>query len=104
MLHLHAALLPEHRRRYCTGVHFGEAVLGLIGTREFHTYNLVGSVVNWARRLQEAALPGQITISRAVFERMRDRIEACAPPIFVVRGGAQVVLVYRFSGSREGTP
>jgi class 3 adenylate cyclase len=104
VLHLHAALPPEHRRRYRIGVHLGEAVLGPIGTREFQTYTLVGSTVNYARRLQEAAPPGQIMISRAVFERVRDRIEARALPIFPVRGGAQVVPVYRFLGFREETP
>lgn len=65
---------------------------------------MVGSVANYARRLQEAAPPGQIMIRRAVFERLRDRIEARALPVFPVRGGAQVAPVYRFLGFREERP
>lgn len=99
---LHATLPPEQRRRYRIGVHVGEAIIGPIGTPDYWTYTVVGSVVNYARRLQEAAPPGQIMISRAVFERLRDRIEARALPVFPVRGGVQVVPVYRFLGFREG--
>ncbi len=101
---LHAMLPPEHRRRYRIGVHVGEAVMGPIGTPDYWTYTVVGSVAHYAHRLQEAAPPGQIMISRAVFERLRDRIEARALPVFPVRGGAQVVPVYRFLGFREGQP
>lgn len=98
---LHATLPPEQRRRYRIGVHVGEAIMGPVGTPDYWTYTVVGSVANYARRLQEAAPPGQIMISRAVFERLRDRIEARALPVFPVRGGAQVVPVYRFLGFRE---
>jgi len=101
---LHAALPPAHRRRYRIGVHTGEAVLGPIGVPDYWTYTVVGSVVNYARRLQEAAPPGQILISRAVFERVRDRIEARALPVLPVRGGVQVTPVYRFLGFREEQP
>lgn len=101
---LHAVLPPEQRRRYRIGIHVGEAVLSPIGTADYWTYTIVGSTVNYARRLQEAAPPGQIMISRAVFERVRDRVEARALPVFPVRGGIQVVPVYRFLGFREEQP
>ncbi len=101
LVSLHAMLAPEQRRRYRVGVHVGEVMIGPIGTPDYWTYTVVGSVVNYARRLQEAAPPGQIMISRAVFERLRDRIEARALPVFPVRGGAQVTPVYRFLGFRE---
>lgn len=99
---LHAALPPEQRRRYRIGVHVGEAIVGPIGTPDYWTYTVVGSVANYARRLQEAAPPGQIMISRAVFERLRERIEVRTLPAFPVRGGSQVAPVYRFLGFREG--
>ncbi len=102
LLDLHAALPPEQRRRYRIGVHVGEAIIGPIGMSDYWTYTVVGSTVNYARRLQEAAPPGQILISRAVFERLRDRIEARALPVFPVRG--QVAPVYRFLGFREELP
>lgn len=101
---LHATLPLEHRRRYRIGIHIGEAIIGPIGTPDYWTYTVVGSVANYARRLQEAAPPGHIMISRAVFERLRDRIEARALPVFPVRGGAQVAPVYRFLGFREEQP
>lgn len=101
---LHVTLPPDQRRRYRIGVHVGEAMIGPIGTQDYWTYTVVGSVVNYARRLQEATPPGQIMISQAVFERLRDRIEARALPVFPVRGGIQVVPVYRFLGFREEMP
>lgn len=104
LVSLHATLPPEQRRRYRIGVHVGEAIIGPIGTPDYWTYTVIGSVVNYARRLQEATPPGQIMISRSVFERLRDRIEARALPIFPVRGGAQVTPVYRFLGFREEQP
>lgn len=101
---LHPTLPPEGRRRFRIGLHTGEVWVGPLGTPDYWTYTVVGSVVNYARRLQEAAPPGQIMLSRAVFERLRDRIEARALPVFPVRRGDQVVPVYRFLGFREGGP
>lgn len=101
---LHPTLPPEGRRRLCIGLPTGEVWVGPVGTSDYWSYTVVGSVVNYARRLQEAAPPGQIMLSRAVFERLRDRIEARALPGFPVRGGSQVVPVYRFLGFREEGP
>lgn len=55
------------------GLNVGEAVIGNIGTSMQMNYTAIGDCVNVAKRLQEIARPGQILISAAVYERIKDK-------------------------------
>ncbi len=55
------------------GLNVGEAVIGNIGTSMQMNYTAIGDCVNVAKRLQEMARPGQILISAAVYERIKDK-------------------------------
>jgi class 3 adenylate cyclase len=90
---LHEELRPEQRLAFGVGVHFGEAVLGFIGTHKRLDYTAIGDSVNTARRLQENALAGQILLSRAAADRLEGarwgegrslRVEGKEKPIEVV--------------------
>lgn len=76
---LHDDLGPAHRLAFGFGIHFGEAVLGLVGTEKRLDYTAIGDSVNTARRLQENASPGQILISRVAAERILDHV--CLRPV-----------------------
>lgn len=55
---------------YSVGLHVGDAVVGYIGTDCAINYTAVGDVVNLAKRLQEAAKPGQVLLSESTVARI----------------------------------
>lgn len=61
---------------YSIGVHVGEAVVGYIGTNYAVNYTAIGDTVNLAKRLQEAAAPGQILVDEVVIQRLGNNIQA----------------------------
>src|SRR3989449_6473783 len=57
------------------GVNTGEAVVGNIGSEQRTKYAVVGSAVNLAGRLEGATVGGQVFVSAATYERIRDLAE-----------------------------
>jgi class 3 adenylate cyclase len=72
---LHDTLSEEFRLYFGMGIHYGEALLGLVGTHRRLEYTAIGDSVNTARRLQENAAAGQILISQEAAERVRGLLE-----------------------------
>ena len=69
--------LPEDSHlAFGAGIHYGDAVLGLIGTDRRLEYTAISDSVNTAKRLQENSGKNQIIISREAFERVQDQIQA----------------------------
>lgn len=56
------------------GVHCGPAVVGNIGALHRMDYTAIGDTVNTAARLESVAEAGQLYISRAVADALKDRI------------------------------
>ncbi len=75
------------------GVNFGVARVGNVGDGSVKDFTAVGDVVNTAARLQGCALPGQIVMSEAVFERLGDHYAAASPLIINVKGKANSLSV-----------
>lgn len=63
------------------GIHSGPLISGVIGTHKL-TYDVWGSTVNLASRIQEAGKPGEITISEQSRAQARD--------FFVIRDRGQI--------------
>ncbi|CAN5821110.1 hypothetical protein BH23CHL2_BH23CHL2_26950 [soil metagenome] len=85
---------------YGVGINTGTAIVGNIGTPELMNYTAIGDAVNVAARLQADAQVGDVLISDATYERVRDdfKVEELGPR--QVKGRSQPVLVYRVVGTR----
>jgi class 3 adenylate cyclase len=68
------------------GIHYGEALMGLVGTQKRLEYTAVGDSVNTAKRLQENAAEGQILISLAAAELVQDKVELQKVPAISAEG------------------
>lgn len=87
-------LPPEFQLELGIGIHFGEAVLGLIGTKQRLEYTAIGDSVNTAKRLQENATPGQILISSQAYELIKEAIIAEPIAPLNVKGKSQLIHGY----------
>ena len=77
------------------GVNVGNAVVGNIGSESRMDYTAIGDTVNTAARLEARALPGEILISEAVKDLLKDRITTEFKERMSLKGKQQEVSVYR---------
>ena len=71
---LYKELPKDSHLAFGAGIHYGDAVLGLIGTERRLEYTAISDSVNTAKRLQENSAKNQIIISREAFERVSGEI------------------------------
>jgi len=72
---LYKALPKEEHLAFGAGIHYGDAILGLIGTDRRVEYTAISDSVNTAKRLQENSAKNQIIISREAYARVKKDIE-----------------------------
>jgi adenylate cyclase len=95
---LHAELPKEAHLDFGVGIHYGEAVLGWIGTEKRLEFTSLGDSVNTTKRIQENAAKNQILISREAYERVVDDIEARPFVPVSAKGKTQPIEVYDVLG------
>ena len=100
---LHTELPKEAHLDFGVGIHYGEAVLGWIGTEKRLEYTAISDSVNTTKRIQENCSRNQILISREAYERVKDEINAKPFIPLSVKGKTQPLEVYEVLGVREGT-
>ena len=83
------------------GLNVGEAVIGNIGTSMQMNYTAIGDCVNVAKRLQEIAKPGQILISSAVYERIKEKAFVRTLPPTSIPGKSSREHIYELLGLLE---
>lgn len=90
-------LLEKHGRTvgFGIGLNCGEAVVGNIGCDTRMDYTAIGDTVNTAARLEAKAESGEILISEALYEKVKDRINADFKEDMTLKGKALPVKVYR---------
>jgi PAS domain S-box-containing protein len=91
---LYDELPPEFHLSFGVGIHFGDAVLGLVGSEKQLEYTAIGDSVNTAKRIQENAAAGQILISAQVFDQVADQIVVRQVEPILAKGKRNPVKVY----------
>ena len=87
--------LPEDSHlAFGVGIHYGDAVLGLIGTEKRLEYTAISDSVNIAKRIQENSARNQILISKEAYERVKDEIEAIPHANMNAKGKTQPIEVF----------
>jgi adenylate cyclase len=85
------------------GVNTGPAVIGNIGATFRMDYTAIGDTVNTSARLESNAKPGQILISQAVYEKVKERVTATSLGEIKVKGKAQGINVFQVDGVHPGS-
>ena len=100
---LEERLFQQHQKRvgFGIGVHCGEAVVGNIGCKFRMDYTAIGDTVNTAARLESNAKKGQILVSDALYQRVRDRVMAEEIGVLPLKGKTEGVFVYNIIGKKD---
>jgi PAS domain S-box-containing protein len=96
----HEHLPPEYRLSFGVGIHYGEAVLGLVGTEARLEYTAIGDSVNTAKRIQENSAPEQILISAEAYDRVSHKVIAHLVEPIIAKGKRQPIEVFEVTGLR----
>jgi adenylate cyclase len=91
---LHEQLAEEAHLDFGIGIHYGDAVLGWIGTEKRLEYTAISDSVNTCKRLQENAARNQILISQEAYDRVKDEVVARPFAPLTVKGKTQPIEVY----------
>jgi len=95
---LHKELPQKSHLDFGIGIHYGEAVLGWIGTEKRLEYTAIGDSINTTKRIQENSAKGQILISKNAYERVKEQIKAKPYAPLTVKGKTQPIEVYEVMG------
>lgn len=98
---LHDTLPPPYWLDIGVGISVGDAVVGNVGTAQQMNYTAIGSSVNLASRLQEAAAPGQILLSHTAYQRVELYVEARPVPPVKAAGFNEPIVAYELLELRE---
>ena len=97
---LRKQLPPELHLAFGVGIHYGEAILGLVGTESRVDYTAIGDSVNTAKRIQENSAKDQILISGPAYELAKDWIQVQQVAPINAKGKSEPVPVYEVLGMR----
>jgi class 3 adenylate cyclase len=94
--------LPEDSHlAFGVGIHYGEAVLGLIGTERRLEYTAISDSVNITKRIQENSARNQILMSKEAYERVKDDVVGRYSEPMMVKGISQPIEVYEVLGLKK---
>ncbi len=82
------------------GISQGRMRTGAYGSAECRTYGVLGDDVNLAARLMQAAAPGQILVSRALYQSTVNGFLWDALPAIKVKGKTEPISVFNLRGPK----
>jgi adenylate cyclase len=94
MTAFHQQFEPIYRMRINFGIHTGQAVVGNVGAPDLMNYTALGDTVNLAARLQGLSSSGQILISAATRNQLKDRVITRSIGKLNVKGRTELVVTY----------
>jgi class 3 adenylate cyclase len=71
------------------GINSGPVVAGVIGVSKF-IYDLWGDTVNLASRMESTGVPGDIQVTRSVYERLKGKFELESRGVIQVKGKGEI--------------
>lgn len=71
------------------GLNSGPVVAGVIGTSKF-IYDLWGDTVNLASRMESTGVPGEIQVTRSVYEQLKDSFQFEGRGVIQVKGKGEI--------------
>ena len=91
----------ERSLRVRMGINTGFCTVGNFGSQDRMDYTIIGGAVNLASRLESAAEPGKILISRETWSLVKDAVIAEEMPPLTLKGFGRPLQVYELLGLRE---
>ena len=91
----------ERSLRVRMGINTGFCTVGNFGSQDRMDYTIIGGAVNLASRLEFAAEPGKILISRETWSLVKDAVIAEEMPPLTLKGFGRPLQVYELLGLRE---
>jgi adenylate cyclase len=78
------------------GINSGEMISGNIGSAALKRldFTVIGDVVNTSQRLQSAAQPGQIVISKAIYDKVKDSFNCRVIGDIIVKNKIKPITIY----------
>ena len=83
------------------GLNTGPVIAGNIGSSERMEYTVIGDSVNIAARLQALAKPGEVLVSEATYQQVKDKVIATTLEPMTLKGKRIPVGVYRIDSLLE---
>ncbi|MCP4753064.1 MAG: tetratricopeptide repeat protein [Proteobacteria bacterium] len=76
------------------GIHCGPSFIGRVGAKNRWTFAAIGATTNLAARLESAAQPDTIMMSKAIYNKLKDKTEIEAAGKVSVKGFSKPTTVY----------